>query len=74
MQTRLITPDSEPLPRKQLAAMVSKFKRRNPSFIDEDDRSSEPASVRWRVRIQDSQRSLQPMSNAGAQPATKGKR
>jgi hypothetical protein len=31
----LNTPDREQLPRKQIAAMVAAFKRRNPSFVDD---------------------------------------
>ena len=42
--TTFDTPDSEPLPRKQIAAMVAAFKRRNPSFVD-DVRPKRRASV-----------------------------
>ena len=34
-----ITPESEPLRRKDVATLVAKFKRRNPSFVDDEPKA-----------------------------------
>jgi len=36
----MITPESEPLRRKDVATLVAKFKRRNPSFVDDEQKAS----------------------------------
>ena len=35
----MITPESEPLRRKDIATLVAKFKRRNPSFVDDEPKA-----------------------------------
>ena len=35
----MITPASEPLRRKDVATLVAKFKRRNPSFVDDEEKT-----------------------------------
>lgn len=36
----MITPESEPLRRKDVATLVAKFKRRNPSFVDDEQKAT----------------------------------
>ena len=37
----MITPESEPLRRKDVATLVAKFKRRNPSFVDDEPKGDQ---------------------------------
>ena len=46
----MITPDSEPLRRKDVATLVAKFKRRNPSFVDDEPTTREELLAIFRAR------------------------
>jgi hypothetical protein len=46
----MITSDSEPLRRKDLTTLVAKFKRRNPSFVDDEPTSREELLAIFRAR------------------------